>query len=284
VHLHPLLQRRLIKYLFNETTNQYLIATHSAHLLDYEYGRIFHLTYGPDSGTRVDQAVTPHEIANLCTDLGYRPSDLLQANWVIWVEGPSDRIYLHNWIYLLDPDLVEGIHYSIMFYGGKLLRHLSPEDPAAGGGASFMQEHEIEEFISLRRLNRHLVVVIDSDKTSAYKRLDPTKKRVKEGFNEPQGPGFAWITKCYTIENYVDPDILRKAVATVHPRLQLASPLGQWDPPLRMRTNSTPDKVAIAHEACRYTTIDNLGRFDLRDKIQRLIAVIDNANGRSPRF
>jgi hypothetical protein len=36
VHLHPLLQRRLIKYLSEETTNQYLIATHSAHLLDYE--------------------------------------------------------------------------------------------------------------------------------------------------------------------------------------------------------------------------------------------------------
>jgi AAA domain, putative AbiEii toxin, Type IV TA system len=213
VHLHPLLQRRLIKYLFNETTNQYLIATHSAHLLDYESGRIFHLTYGPESGTRVDQAVTPHEIARLCADLGYRPSDLLQANSVIWVEGPSDRIYVHHWIYLLAPDLIEGIHYSIMFYGGKLLRHLSPNDPAAGGVASSMQKHEIEEFISLRRVNRHLMVLIDSDKTSAHKWLDPTKRRIKEEFNDPQGPGFAWITKCYTIENYVDPDILRKAVA-----------------------------------------------------------------------
>jgi hypothetical protein len=252
-------------------------------LLDYEYGRIFHLTYGPETGTRVDQAVTPHEIARLCADLGYRPSDLLQANSVIWVEGPSDRIYVHRWIDLLAPDLIEGIHFSIMFYGGKLLRHLSPKDPAAGGMASSMQEHEIEEFISLRRVNRHLMVLIDSDKTSAHKKLDPTKTRIKEGFNEPQGPGFAWITKCYTIENYVDPDILRRAVTTVHPRLKLASTLDQWEPPLRMKTDSTPDKVAIAHEACRHMTIDHLGRFDLREQMERLIAVIDHANGSPPR-
>ncbi|MEU8047001.1 AAA family ATPase [Micromonospora echinofusca] len=284
VHLHPLLQRRLIKYLSDETTNQYLIATHSAHLLDYEAGRIFHLTHGADSGTRVEQAVTPHEIASLCADLGYRPSDLLQANSVIWVEGPSDRIYLHRWMSLIAPDLVEGIHYSIMFYGGRLLRHLSPKDPAAGGLASSGQEQEIEEFISLRRLNRHLVVVIDSDMTGARKRLDATKKRVQESFKDAKGPGFAWITKCYTIENYIRPDILTEAVGVVHPKLQLASSLGQWDPPLRMKSESKPDKVAIAHEVCRRVTSSDLDRFDLREQVERLISVIDKANGRTPRF
>ncbi|MFG1941274.1 ATP-dependent nuclease [Micromonospora tulbaghiae] len=284
VHLHPLLQRRLIKYLSHETTNQYLIATHSAHLLDYDAGRIFHLTHGPEDGTRVEAAVTPHEIASLCADLGYRPSDLLQANSVIWVEGPSDRIYLHRWLTLLAPGLVEGIDYSIMFYGGRLLRHISPKDPASGGLASASQQAEIEEFISLRRLNRHLVVLIDSDKTSARQHLDPTKKRVEEGFSESSGPGFAWITKCYTIENYVSPEILREAVRAVHPRLQLASQLGQWDQPLKMKTNSVPDKVAIAHRACKHIGIKDLDRFDLREQVERLISVIDNANGRAPRF
>ncbi len=46
-------------------------------------------------------------------------------NGIIWVEGPSDRIYLKNWILLLDENLEEGLHYSIMFYGGRLLSHLS---------------------------------------------------------------------------------------------------------------------------------------------------------------
>ncbi len=55
----------------------------------------------------------------------------------------------------MNPDLREGIHYSIMFYGGRLLNHLSADDP------------DITEFIKLRRLNRHLAVVMDSDKASA---------------------------------------------------------------------------------------------------------------------
>jgi hypothetical protein len=50
-----------------------------------------------------------------------------------------------------------------------------------------------------------------------------------------------------------------------------------------MKTDSTPDKVAIAHVACRYMTIDHLSRFDLREQIERLISVVDNANGRRPR-
>jgi hypothetical protein len=62
-----------------------------------------------------------------------------------------------------------------------------------------------------------------------------------------------------------------KLLQTSTPRLQLASQLGQWDPPLRMNTDSAPDKVAIAHEACRYITTDHLGRFDLRQQIERLI-------------
>ncbi len=34
LHLHPTLQRKLLRYLVSSTDNQYLIATHSAHFLD----------------------------------------------------------------------------------------------------------------------------------------------------------------------------------------------------------------------------------------------------------
>ena len=61
----------------------------------------------------------------------------MQANSVIWVEGPTDRIYLNHWIQPVDPALKEGLHYSIMFYGGRLLSHLTANDP------------EVDEFISL---------------------------------------------------------------------------------------------------------------------------------------
>ncbi|MEZ4770015.1 MAG: hypothetical protein R2844_16480, partial [Caldilineales bacterium] len=73
-----------------------------------------------------------------------RASDILQANCIIWVEGPSDRIYLKHWLRTIAPELDEGIQFSIMFYGGRLLSHLSADDA------------EIDEFISLRKINQNL--------------------------------------------------------------------------------------------------------------------------------
>lgn len=278
VHLHPLLQRRLVRYLANETDNQYLIATHSAHLLDYEAGRVFHLTFG-DLGSEVAPAGTPSELAKVCADLGYRPSDLLQSNAVIWVEGPSDRIYLRRWLREVDQDLIEGIHYSIMFYGGGLLRHLTPDDPTEPGLALEYHEEAVNDFISLRRLNRHLVVVIDSDKSSARKRVNPTKDRVRRAFEEGDGPGFAWITDCYTIENYVPRPLLEEAVSAVHPNWTLLADRGIWVNPLRFRGDRRPDKVAIARYVTSRWPTDGLQYLRLDRRIKAVLDVIRAANG-----
>ena len=35
----------------------------------------------------------------MLNDLDVRASDLLQSNGIIWVEGPSDRIYIKRWNY-----------------------------------------------------------------------------------------------------------------------------------------------------------------------------------------
>jgi hypothetical protein len=278
VHLHPLLQRRLVKYLAEKTDNQYLITTHSAHLLDYETGRVFHLTY-TSRGTELAPAGSPHEAAKICADLGYRPSDLLQSNVVIWVEGPSDRIYLRCWIGQLAPGLIEGIHYSIMFYGGGLLRHLTPDDPETPGLAVENHDEAVDDFISLRRLNRHLVVVIDSDKESARKRINPTKERVRKAFADSDGPGFAWITDCYTIENYVPRDLLESAVAVVHPRWHLESDGGPWKNPLRFSGNRHADKVSIARFVAKQWPGDAIKNLRLEHQVRALVHLIRTANG-----
>ncbi len=33
---------------------------------------------------------------SILSDIGFKASDILQANGVIWVEGPSDRIYINR--------------------------------------------------------------------------------------------------------------------------------------------------------------------------------------------
>jgi predicted ATP-dependent endonuclease of OLD family len=123
LHLHPLLQKKLITYLQKETNNQYFITTHSAHFLDTSDVSIFHVTY-ENGCSIVNKIETDNHKITVLSDLGYKPSDLLQTNCVIWVEGPSDRIYLNYWIQCFSPELKEKIHYTIMFYGGGLLSHL----------------------------------------------------------------------------------------------------------------------------------------------------------------
>lgn len=271
VHLHPLLQRKLVRFLSDHTDNQYLIATHSAHMLDYERATVFHLRRTP-TGTRVDPAVTPVALSALCADLGYRPSDLLQANAVIWVEGPSDRIYLRHWLRQVAPDLIEGIHYSIMFYGGRLLSHLTVLD------------EPVKDFVRLRRLNRHSAIVIDSDRSHRRKKLNDTKIRVRDEF-DGEGPGFAWVTHGYTIENYVPVELLHEAVAKVHPKIALpwtgdsdSNPLAV--PPTDGRPAPVLDKVAIAHTVCDLWT-GLLTDRRLAKAIDRMAQFVRLANGQA---
>src|SRR5450631_164046 len=158
-HLHPLLQRKLIAYLQNYTTNQYFVATHSASFIDTPNAAIFHVS-NDGAQTRIRETILGDERFAVCLDLGVRASDIVQSNFVIWVEGPSDRLYVQSWIHSLDEDLVEGIHYSIMFYGGRLLNHLTASDD------------EVTEFIQLRSLNRNLCVIMDSDKATSHAKIN----------------------------------------------------------------------------------------------------------------
>jgi hypothetical protein len=268
-NLHPLLQKKLIRYLTDNTDNQYVIATHSSHLLDDSRASAYHLRL-TQKGTVVRRARRPHELVEICNDLGYRPSDLMQANCVIWVEGPSDRIYVRHWLHLVKPDLAEGIDYSIMFYGGKLLAHLTIDDDA------------LADFIDLRQLNRASVILIDSDKESAHARVSSTKRRIRDEFEKSgSAPGFAWITKCYTIENYVPDALLVDAVRTVHPNRALDR-TSQWTNPLKTIKGQTPfDKIAIAREVEQRQILADIDRYDLKRRINDLAQFIATANGKT---
>lgn len=265
-HLHPILQRKLAHFLTHETTNQYLVATHSAQLLNYTDSTIFHLTI--DEGrTALTGVKKPNELAAVCADLGYRPSDLLQANAVIWVEGPADRIYLRRWIELADPSLSIDLDYSIMIYGGSTLNHLSVDDDA------------LDDFINLRRLNRHSTVLIDSDRTIPQARLNATKRRLRDEFDSDESQGFAWITDGYTIENYVPTDKLQAAVSAVHPNRKLTGSGSKWSNPLAKEDGKSFDKVAIARAASVLIGPDDLNTLNLKARVNRIVSFIRTANG-----
>jgi len=268
IHLHPLLQRKLLVYLVNVTSNNYLVATHSAHLIDASTGALVIHAKRDDGWTSLVSATNSEARVAICQDLGYRASDLLQTNAVIWVEGPSDRVYLRHWLALGDPSLIEGVHYSIMFYGGRLLSHLTAQDD------------EVTEFINLRRINHNMAILIDCDKTKSGDRLNHTKKRVLEEMGAK--PGYAWVTEGREVENYVNSDVLLEAVRDCHPGAVRLQHTGQYDHALtyidkKSVVNSRVDKVQVARAAVdRGLTLDP---YNLRSRIRTLVAFIRTSNG-----
>ncbi|MEK8228692.1 hypothetical protein NKG05_25890 [Oerskovia sp. M15] len=169
----------------------------------------------------------------------------------------------------MDPTLAEGIDYSIMFYGGKLLSHLT------------MSEDALSDFISLRRLNRASAIIIDSDKTSSRQHISATKKRIKDEFLAADpAPGMPWVTRCYTIENYVPYEILKRAVDTVHRKSSSTRPANGKTPSCPVRRPRF-DKVAIAGAAVELLADEHLDVFDLRARVTELCDFIRTSNGQS---
>lgn len=273
LHLHPLLQRKLIKYLYEKTENQYFFTTHSAHLLDAVESQIFHITQ-LDGVSNVEAISNTKQRSIICNDLGYRASDILQSNCVIWVEGPSDRIYLNYWLNFFRPDLNEGVHYSIMFYGGRLFSHLTALD-------SDELEEVVEDLISVRKLNRYTVIMFDSDKGNSRAQLNSTKRRLKKEFDT--GPGFAWVTKGREVENYLDFDSVEDSVKAVHPSASNIESKGPWSNLLKYKKShgkdiKTANKVKVARHYVENNT-PNLSSLDLKERLQDLVNFIDEANG-----
>lgn len=273
LHLHPILQRKLIRYLAEKTENQYFFTTHSAHLLDAVESEIFHVTQ-VDGVSCVEAISSTKQRSNICNNLGYKASDILQSNCIIWVEGPSDRIYLNYWLEAHSPDLIEGVHYSIMFYGGRLFSHLTAHDQD-------IENEAAEDLISVRKLNRNAVIMFDSDKDRPRARINATKQRLKDEFDS--GPGFAWVTKGREVENYLDFDKVEESVKAVHPSASSLVNKGEWESllkykKLRSAEEKTASKVKVARHYVERNSAD-LSISDLRERMDQLVGFINSANG-----
>ncbi len=204
-NLHPAVQRRLMRFIRDFALGQgcyTFLTTHSNVIIDMfsrdNKAQIIHTTH---DGTKAiaRRAETYIDNRGICDDLGIRASDLLQANSIFWVEGPSDRLYVNRWIDLWsNGELKEGIHYQCMFYGGRLLAHISALDP----------EEKLTDAIPILRLNRNAVFLMDSDKKTSSDKINSTKKRIAQEITDIGG--LAWISDGKEVENYIPPEAIAK--------------------------------------------------------------------------
>lgn len=271
-HLHPRLQRRLALLLREGTSGKVVVATHSAQWIDLSTDNVLSVAHSLGE-TRVATIRYPDAFEFLA-QLGYRASDILQANSIVWVEGPSDRIFVNHWIRLVDPTLIEGIHYSVMFFGGSLLSHLQ---------APLSPEHRDPDLVDLWKINQETWIIVDSDKSTVEA---PLKERVGRlrGEMESSGRGGMWITAGRTIEDYIPLAVLEAVVREVHPSVvsidvdgpgpdRLTRCITARGEPLR-----TIDKVAIANAVVAQWS--DLSEGDLEERVCELVEFIRRANVR----
>lgn len=203
-HLHPKTVRRLLDYVFSarSPTDQLVLTSHSPVVLDYVASRndvqLLHLQV--KGGRTVIKQIPDQESRHLAlSQIGAMPSDLCFSNAVIWVEGPSDRLYL-QWLIGLYTDLklIEGYHYSIMWFGGANVSHITFQH----------RTEELNQKASLIAINPNSYLVIDSDLYGAREQL---KDNAKAALTHLESKKQAWVTSGSEFENYLPLEILKLA-------------------------------------------------------------------------
>lgn len=268
-NLHPAMQRKLFDYIYDFAVrkNTYIFLTTHSHIAintfyDKEEATIYHVTKeGKNSYIkRIESYMDKTEILN---DLDIKASDILQSNGIIWVEGPSDRIYIKKWLDIFcNNKFEEGKHYQFLYYGGRLLSQYS-----AG---------EEKELINIITTNRNAAIVIDSDKKNQATPLNNTKKRIIEEFNNLEM--FSWITKGKEIENYVPREAISIMVnKEIKKQCEKYELFPDYIEPYYK--NFTNKKVPFANDVKDYITKDNSEHIlDLKIQIEKLYRNIEKWN------
>lgn len=277
--LHPSLQRRLFSFLRDWTVSSGAVifaTTHSHVVIDLfandKEAQILHVTHD-GTNARVTPVLAHAGRRGVLDDLDVRASDLLQANSIVWVEGPTDRLYFNRWIELwTGGELQEGRDYQCVFYGGRLLSHLDSEEPS-----------EVrKETIEILRVNNRAILLMDSDKKSGKDPLGETKQRL---ISEVENTGgYAWVTQGREVEHYI-------------PRSAFEAYFGKELRSLRINGNvleylnkaagkperKSYDKFKLAKEMIPLLTRDNLeGHRDLNERMKAVVEQIREWNSRPP--
>jgi hypothetical protein len=267
-NLHPAAQRRLFRYLRDKAVKEkctFFLTTHSNTVIDIfskdDQAQLLHVAHDGDKATV--QPVTCHlRRCGVLADLDVRASDLLQSNVIVWVEGPSDRLYFNRWVELWSEGaLQEHVHFQCLWYGGSPLADMT-----------FEADVPDDDLVSALRVNRNAIVLMDSDRRGPN---DALKKRVQRVSEEAGRSGaFAWVTAGREVENYIPMEPLRSALN----KADLDTPPQYAD--VYDHIGRSRNKVGLARLVTPYITRDTLETtHDLGQQLDRVCRLIRQWNG-----
>lgn len=279
-NLHPGILRRLIKYIY-DYCEQYdsivFVTSHSNVVLDivasFTHSQIIQVTHdGESARTRLIQA--RFDQLEALNDLGAKPSDLMQSNCIIWVEGPSDRIYVNKWIELYsDRQLKEGHHYQCAYFGGSLLaRYFADID-------STDSDLNSANIISV---NPRALLIADSDRKKPGEHIKGRVKIIREQIRSIGG--HVWITDAREIENYIPKQSLESLFkkSGIRPIEKYERVLPHHKEKSYFRnvlSMSCSDKVSLAEEVVSDMTKNYIVNiFDLNKQMLKIVSKINEYN------
>lgn len=182
---------------------QFFISTHSNYLvseaLKFQNQKVYH--FDAKGVIQNPEGISSLEIKsfnNMLDTLGAKPSDMLFANGIIWVEGPADIIYIQKWLemYCSENSLnlfEKGKNYEFAMYGGALLTYLFGDS-----------ETKKEDLQNIFKINTRAFVICDSDKKDEFSTDISTYSKAKMEIKEIVGDSNFWCDKLVkTVEEYL---------------------------------------------------------------------------------
>ena len=181
-HLHPDMQRRLLRFLKEETPNytQFLLSTHSNVFLDDNYVDQIFFSKFVDGTVIVENASSKSE---LLSDLGYAVLDNLVSDLIIIVEGSSDKAVL---IHLLtEMGLLPKFRITFWILGGDAMNSI-----------------ELEPFAETFKI----IAMLDLDTKCERKYFHQECKNNKVE---------VFTLERYSIENYIPLEVYKNAIQSI---------------------------------------------------------------------
>lgn len=268
-NLHPALQRKVFHYLYDFAKKydvRIFITTHSHIAINTYFGKsdaeLYHIIKN-ERGSHLSSISDRDGRIDVLSDLDVRASDLFQSNGIIWVEGPSDRIYINHWLQVFcNSEFLEGSDYQFLYYGGKNLSH-------------FTTDEDLDELINILTTNQNAAIVIDSDKKKPRDRINSTKARIKREMATIGG--FCWITEGKEIENYLSTEAIRAKFGEGITALEQYTLFPEYIN--RYFKNFKTQKVKFAKEIVKHITVENSESvLDLKKRIEELYSMIQKWN------
>jgi len=243
-HIHPDMQRRLLKFISTISSKQFIFTTHSNIFLDPSYvSKIIYVEYGSAGIVATDET----NKANMLSNLGYSIIDNLVSDLLVLTEGPTDIPVIKQLC-----DKLDFLHkYNLKF--------------APLGG-------DIMHYVDLAVFGQHsnVIAIVDADPKSA---------KIRKIFIEKCNAANIPCTKLkrYAIENYFTLAAIKKIYP--HPNVPIPDTVTQIAPNESVEKQLGFSVKAKGREIVEVMTIDDFKGTDLLAFCQSIETKLKEAVG-----